>query len=133
MYLKSLRIPCAHRQYRKSVGIANSALTVHFAASTTVGSMAPVAAPSHRKPSKRRKRPRYRSSSSSSDNCDSAPRNTNFAASTEGGHGSRRDRPRSHLNMDMPQFCDLLVNVSTNHGNERQEIDPEAKAQTCQK
>lgn len=101
------------------VSIPNSALTVHFAASTTVGSMAPVAAPSHSTPSKRRKRPRYRSSSSSSDNCDSAPRNTNFAASTEGGHGSRRDTPRSHLNMDIPKFCDLPVNVSTNHGNER--------------
>lgn len=62
------------------VSVVNSALTVPVAASTTVGSMAPVAAPSQSTSSKRRKRHRCRSSSSSSDNGEFAPRNTNFAA-----------------------------------------------------
>lgn len=104
------------------VSAANSTPTVPFAVSTTVGSMAPVATPSQSTSFKRRKRHRYRSSSSSSDNGDSrsAPRNTQFAVSTGRGHGSRRDRWRSYLNMDIPEFCNLPVNASTEHGNERQ-------------
>ena len=109
-----------HASSMPRASVVNSAPTVPFAASTTVGSMAPVAAPSQSTSSKRRKRHRYRSSSSSSDNSDSAPRNTQFAASTERGHESRRDRSRSHLNMNIPEFRDLPVNVRTEHGNERQ-------------
>lgn len=104
----------------QKVSVAYSAPIVPFAASTTVGSMAPVAAPSQSTSSKRRKRHRYRSSLSSSDDGDFAPRNTLFVASTGRCHGSRRDRLRSNLNMDIPEFRDLPVNASTEHGNERQ-------------
>lgn len=82
--------------------------------------MAPVAAPSQSTISKRKKRHRYRSSSSSSGDGDSASRNTQFVVSTGRDHGSQWDGPRSHLNMDIPEFRDLLVNASTDHGNDRQ-------------
>lgn len=102
------------------VSVGNSTRIVPFAASTTVVSMVPVAAPSQSKSSKKRKRHRYRPNSSSSDNGDSAPRNTQFVSSTGRGHGDREDRPQSHLNMDIPEFRDLPVKATAGHGSERQ-------------
>lgn len=108
------------------VSVVNLRPTVPFGASTTVGSMTPIAAPSQSTLSKRRKRHRYRSSSS--ENCDSVPRNNQFAANTGSGHVSRRDRPRSHLNMDITEFRDRSVNASTEHGNERPRDRPRGKS-----
>lgn len=57
----------------QKVSVAYSAPIVPFAASISVGAMAPVAAPSQSTSSKRRKRHRYSSSLSSSDDGDLIP------------------------------------------------------------
>lgn len=101
------------------VSEVNSAPTAPFAARTNVGPMALIAAPSQSTSSRRRKRHRYRSSSSSSDNDDCTLKHPiccqHWTCSWES-----KDRPRSNLNITILEFRDLPVNVSTQHGNERQ-------------
>lgn len=82
------------------VSVVYSAPMVPFAASTTVGHMAAIAAPCQSTLTKRR--------------------NAKFLASFGRGHGSRREKSRSHLNMDNSEFLDFPVNPITEHGNERQ-------------
>lgn len=90
--------------------VAYSAPTVSFAASTTVGSMDPVADHSQNILSKRRNRHRYRSSPSSSDNSDSAPRNTLRCQYWTWSWESKGLTKKLFKYMDISEFRDIPVN-----------------------